>query len=89
MFSTVLVRQPTASAILASVHAGPSTSAFSRIWARRTFCEEPLSFLTTSVSVARSPSVRRTIYFFCMAEPSMVAAIMPKNRDQQHPNSLA
>jgi hypothetical protein len=30
MFSTVFVRQPTASAILASVHAGPSASAFNR-----------------------------------------------------------
>ena len=75
-FSTVWVRQPTASAILASVHAVSSTSAFSRISARRTFWEEPLRYLTTSVSVARSTSVRRTIYFFRMAEPSVVTAIM-------------
>jgi hypothetical protein len=75
-FSTVWVRQPTGSAILASVHAGPSTSAFSRISARRTFWEEPLRYLTTYISVARSTSARRTIYFFRMVEPSVVTAIL-------------
>jgi hypothetical protein len=74
-FSTVWVRQPTASAILASFHAGPSKSAFSRISSRRTIWEETLRYLTTSVSVARSTSVRRTIYFFCMAEPAAVSAV--------------
>src|SRR5881227_615436 len=67
MFSTVLVRQPKASAICLSVQAGPSASAFSRICARRTFCDDPLSRLITSRSVSRSSSVRRTIYFFTIA----------------------
>src|SRR5436190_960027 len=67
MFSTVLVRQPKASAICLSVQLGPSASAFSRICARRTFCDDPLSRLITSRSVSRSSSVRRTIYFFNIA----------------------
>src|SRR6266700_4001865 len=54
-------------AICRSVHAGPSASALSRICARRTLHDEPLSFLTTPRRVSRSESVRRTIYFFSMA----------------------
>src|SRR5260370_26369670 len=63
-FSTVLLRQPNASAIRRSVQLGPSASALSRIWARRTFWPVPFNFLTTSPSSARSRSVRRTTYFF-------------------------
>src|SRR6185312_626046 len=48
------MRRSNASAILASVHAGPSASAFSSICARRTFCDEPDNVLITAVSVRRS-----------------------------------
>jgi hypothetical protein len=60
-----------------------NTSAANR--PRRAFREEPLSFWTTSVRVARSASVSRTKYFFCMAEPSVVAAILPKNPNTATP----
>src|SRR6185312_3694368 len=42
-FSTVRTEQPYASAIFASGHPGPSASALSRIWARLTFSDVPLS----------------------------------------------
>ena len=77
-FSTVCRRQPYASAIRASVQAGPSASAFKRMLALRTFCDDPLSFRTTCSKVARSASVSRTIYFFFMAQPSVVAAMIPE-----------
>src|SRR5271168_1134105 len=66
-FSTVRVRQPTASLIFASSHAGPSASALSRIVARRSFCDLPVSFLMDASQIARSSSVSRTIYFLFMA----------------------
>ena len=67
MFSTVLIRQPKASAILRSVQHGPSASAFKSTCARRTFCDDPLNFFTTLRSVSRSLSAKRTTYFFCIA----------------------
>ena len=54
-------------AMRASVQPGPSASALSSTCARRTFCEEPFSFLMTLRNLSRSSFVRRTIYFFCMA----------------------
>ena len=74
-FSTVLIRHPNASAIRASVHAGPSASALSRTWARRTFWPVPLSFFTTSASVDRSASDSRTTYFFT-TELSLLSTVM-------------
>src|SRR3954447_37310 len=65
-FSTVRTEQPYASAIFASGHPGPSTSALSRIWARFTFSDVPLSRLTISSHALRSPSDSRTIYFLFM-----------------------
>jgi hypothetical protein len=47
MFSTIFVRQSNASAMRTSVQPGPSVSALSSTCARRTFCEEPFSFLMT------------------------------------------
>jgi hypothetical protein len=44
----VCTRQLNASAIRLPIQAGPSASALSRIWARRTFYEDPFSFLTIS-----------------------------------------
>jgi hypothetical protein len=53
--------------------------------ARRTFCDDPLSFRTIRSNVARSPSVSRTIYFFFMAQPSLVAAIIPEIERGSYP----
>jgi len=66
-FSTVRVRQPTASLIFASSHAGPSASALSKIVARRSFSDLPVSFLMVASQIVRSSSVSRTIYFLFMA----------------------
>ena len=63
-FSTVRVRQPTASLILASSQAGPSASALSKIVARRSFSDLPFSFLMVASQIVRSSFVSRTIYFF-------------------------
>jgi len=66
--STVLVRHENASAMRSSVQFGPSASAFSRIWAHRTFWAVPFIFLITPRSSLRSRSVSRTMYLFCMAD---------------------
>jgi hypothetical protein len=65
-FSTVRVRQPTASLILASSQAGPLASALSKIVARRSFSDLPFSSLMLASQIARSSSVSRTIYFLYM-----------------------
>src|SRR3954447_10091112 len=65
-FSTVRTEQSYASVIFASGHPGPSASALSRIWARFTFSDVPLSRFTTSWHTPRSPSDSRTIYFLFM-----------------------
>src|SRR5581483_5038994 len=67
IFSTVLVRQPNASAICRSVQFGPSASHFSSTCALRTFIDDPFKPRITSRSICRSCSVKRTTYFFCMA----------------------
>ena len=54
----------------ASVHAGPSAPALSSTWARRTLVDDPDKVSTTCPRAARSVSVGRTMYFFCMVGPS-------------------
>ena len=64
-FSTVVVRQRQVLAISASIQAsGPSTSASSRMWARRAFWLAALSRFRVSSHSVRSSSVSRTIYLF-------------------------
>jgi hypothetical protein len=64
-----LPRHPNASAILRSVRFGPPASAFNKIWARRTFKDDPFCLLITASNVCRSAADSRTIYFFRMATP--------------------
>ena len=65
-FSTVRIRQPTASLIFSSFQPGPSMSALSKITALRSFSDLPFSFLTVASQIARSSSVSRMIYFLFM-----------------------
>src|SRR5262245_9536005 len=74
-FSTVRTEQSYASAILSSDHPGPSASALSRIWARLTFSEVPLSRFTTSWHTARSSSDSRTIYFLFMGHLRVLTSV--------------
>jgi hypothetical protein len=85
MNSTVLVPESKASAISTSVQFGPSASAFRRTWARRTFCADTRRFLTNRFNVSRSASVSRTIYFFCMTQPSLVGPRMTKFAHARYP----
>ena len=66
MFSTVFVLQLNAFAILLSVQQGPFASAFSNMWARRTFWLLPESFLIISCKWSCSSWVNRTMYFLSM-----------------------
>src|SRR5262245_19866978 len=87
-FSTVWTRQLNASAIWASGQWGPSASALSRIWARRCFWDDPLSFLTMSWQVRRSCSDRRTMYFLFTGDllgPRSLAAALPKANPNCYP----
>src|SRR5215467_5797681 len=52
-FSTVRMRQPTASLIFSSFQPGPSMSALSKITALRSFSDLPFSFLTVASQIAR------------------------------------
>ena len=61
IFSTHCREQRKASAMSRSFQWGPLASALSKMWARRTFCEVPLSFVMTSSQVFRSSSVNRTM----------------------------
>src|SRR5512132_213859 len=65
--STVLTLTEKLSAILSSVQAGPSASAFNRILACRILYAVAFPFLVSSANCRRSSSVRRTIYFLFMA----------------------
>ena len=56
--------------------------------ARRTFCDDPWSLRTTCSSNARSAFVSRTIYFFFMAQPSVVAAMIPEIDRADYPKLL-
>ena len=53
--------------------------------ARRTFWAATRCFLTSPVSVSRSASVSRTMYFFCMAQPSVVGTTMTKIARRAYP----
>jgi hypothetical protein len=56
--------------------------------ARRTFCDDPWSFRPICSNVLRSASVSRTIYFFFMAQPSVVAAMIPEIDWAGYPKSV-
>ena len=69
IFSTVCLLQDNASAILLSLQFNPSASDFNKMCARRTFADNPLSFLITSSRIPRSSIESRTMYFLFMNQP--------------------